>query len=145
MYLLFLGPNSTRFAHAISGPTPSNAPRNDVAPLKIITYRAIKTTGTLVVLCTLVLLCSVVVCCGVVLLLRKIWPLTGLKSPHWLAPWLSWLKRLSGKQELMSSNLIRAFIPLASPITLFSAAARLSKDISKGKPVFNKQVPWCNG
>jgi hypothetical protein len=28
-----------------SGPTPSNAPRNDVAPLKIITYRAIKTTG----------------------------------------------------------------------------------------------------
>jgi hypothetical protein len=27
----------------------SNAPRNDVAPLKIITYRAIKTTGTLIV------------------------------------------------------------------------------------------------
>jgi hypothetical protein len=50
---------------SISGPTPSNAPRNDVAPLKIITYRAIKTTGTLVVLCTRVLLCSVVVCCCV--------------------------------------------------------------------------------
>ncbi len=31
------------------GPTPSNAPRNDVTPLKIITYRAIKTTGTLIV------------------------------------------------------------------------------------------------
>ncbi len=29
------------------GPTPSNAPRNDVAPLKTITYRARKTTGTL--------------------------------------------------------------------------------------------------
>jgi hypothetical protein len=43
----------------------SNAPSNDVAPLKIITYRAIKTTGTLVVLCTRVLLCSVVVCCCV--------------------------------------------------------------------------------
>jgi hypothetical protein len=55
----FQGPKKSRF----SGPTPSNAPRNDVAPLKIITYRAIKTTGTLVVLCTQVLLCSVVVCC----------------------------------------------------------------------------------
>jgi hypothetical protein len=52
-----LGPNGTRFARAISGPkkvsifraTPSNAPRNDVAPLKTITYRAIKTTGTLIV------------------------------------------------------------------------------------------------
>ncbi len=32
------------------GPTPSNAPSNDAAPLKIITYRAIKTTGTLVVI-----------------------------------------------------------------------------------------------
>jgi hypothetical protein len=54
----FLGPNGTRFARAISGPkksrfsghTPSNAPPNDVAPLKIITYRAIKTTGTLIVI-----------------------------------------------------------------------------------------------
>ncbi len=36
-----------------SGPTPSNAPRNDVAPLKTITYRAIKTTGTLIVSNTL--------------------------------------------------------------------------------------------
>jgi hypothetical protein len=35
------GPKKSRF----SGPTPSNAPHNDVAPLKIITYRAIKTTG----------------------------------------------------------------------------------------------------
>jgi hypothetical protein len=32
------------------GPTPSNAPRNDVARLKTITYRAIKTTGTLIVI-----------------------------------------------------------------------------------------------
>jgi hypothetical protein len=32
------------------GPTPSNAPRNDVALLKTITYRAIKTTGTLIVI-----------------------------------------------------------------------------------------------
>jgi hypothetical protein len=39
------GPKKSRF----SGPTSSNAPRNDVAPLKIITYRAIKTTGTLIV------------------------------------------------------------------------------------------------
>jgi hypothetical protein len=31
------------------GPKWSNAPRNDVAPLKTITYRAIKTTGTLIV------------------------------------------------------------------------------------------------
>jgi hypothetical protein len=41
----FQGPKKSRF----SGPTPSNAPRNDVAPLKTITYRAIKTTGTLIV------------------------------------------------------------------------------------------------
>jgi hypothetical protein len=42
----FQGPKKSRF----SGPTPSNAPRNDVAPLKISTYRAIKTTGTLIVI-----------------------------------------------------------------------------------------------
>jgi hypothetical protein len=42
----FQGPNKSRF----SGPTPSHAPRNDVAPLKTITYRAIKTTGTLLVI-----------------------------------------------------------------------------------------------
>jgi hypothetical protein len=41
----FQGPKKSQF----SGPTPSNAPRNDVAPLKIITYLAIKTTGTLIV------------------------------------------------------------------------------------------------
>jgi hypothetical protein len=40
----FQGPKKSRF----SGPTPSNAPRNDVAPLKIIMYRAIKTTVTLI-------------------------------------------------------------------------------------------------
>jgi hypothetical protein len=39
------GQKKSRF----SGPTPSNAPRNDVAPLKTIMYRAIKTTGTLIV------------------------------------------------------------------------------------------------
>jgi hypothetical protein len=33
----FQGPKKSRF----SGPTPSNAPRNDVAPLKTIMYRAI--------------------------------------------------------------------------------------------------------
>jgi hypothetical protein len=55
MYLLFLWRGT--------GPTPSYAPSNDVAPLKIIMYRATKTTGTLEVLCTQVLLCSVVVCC----------------------------------------------------------------------------------
>ncbi len=41
------GPKKSRF----SGPT-SNAPRNDVAPLKTNTYRAIKTTGTLIVIST---------------------------------------------------------------------------------------------
>jgi hypothetical protein len=41
----FQGPKKSRF----SGPTPSNATRNDVAPLKTITYRAIKTTGTLII------------------------------------------------------------------------------------------------
>jgi hypothetical protein len=63
-----LGPKKSRF----SGPTPSNAPSNDVAPLKIIMYRAIKTTGTLVVLCTRVLLCNVVVCCCVLLCVREV-------------------------------------------------------------------------
>ncbi len=41
----FQGPKKSRF----SGPIPSNAPRNDVALLKTITYRAIKATGTLIV------------------------------------------------------------------------------------------------
>ncbi len=53
----FLGPNGNRFARAISGPKkvsifrahPFQYPFNDVAPLKIITYCAIKTTGTLIV------------------------------------------------------------------------------------------------
>jgi hypothetical protein len=44
----FQGPKKSRF----SGPNPSNAPRNDVALLKTITYRAIKTTGTLLVITT---------------------------------------------------------------------------------------------
>jgi hypothetical protein len=38
------GPKKSRF----SVPTPSNAHRNDVAPLKIIAYHAIRTTGTLI-------------------------------------------------------------------------------------------------
>jgi hypothetical protein len=42
----FQGPKMPRFL----GPTPSNAPRNNVAPLKTITYRAIKTTGTFIVI-----------------------------------------------------------------------------------------------
>ncbi len=42
--LPFQGQKKSRF----SGPTPSSAPRNDVARLKTITYRAIKTTGTLI-------------------------------------------------------------------------------------------------
>jgi hypothetical protein len=46
----FQGPKKSRF----SGPTPSYAPRNDVAPLKIITYCAIKTTGTLIVILSFV-------------------------------------------------------------------------------------------
>jgi hypothetical protein len=41
----FQGPKKSRFSEH----TPSNAPRNDVALLKTITYRAIKTTGTLIV------------------------------------------------------------------------------------------------
>jgi hypothetical protein len=44
-FVPFQGPKKSRF----SGPTPSNAPCNDVAPLNIITYGAIKTTGTLIV------------------------------------------------------------------------------------------------
>jgi hypothetical protein len=54
-----------RGATSLRGPTLSNAPGNDVVPLKINTYHAIKTTGTLVVLCNRVLLCSDVVCCCV--------------------------------------------------------------------------------
>ncbi len=41
--------HSCHFKSQFSGPTLSNAPRNDVARLKTITYRAIKTTGTLIV------------------------------------------------------------------------------------------------
>jgi hypothetical protein len=49
----FLGQNGTRLARAISGPTPSNASRNDVALLKTITYCVKKTTGTLIVISSL--------------------------------------------------------------------------------------------
>ncbi len=45
-----------------SGPTPSNAPCNDVAPLKTIMYRAIKTTGTLIVIVDVAGICYQ--CCG---------------------------------------------------------------------------------
>jgi hypothetical protein len=45
MALASLVPKKSQF----SGPTPSNAPCNDVAPLKTIMYRTIKTTGTLIV------------------------------------------------------------------------------------------------
>ncbi len=44
----FFGPWNGTSESRFSGPTPSNAPRNDVASLKTITYRAIKTTGTLI-------------------------------------------------------------------------------------------------
>jgi hypothetical protein len=81
----FQGPKKSRF----SGPTPSNAPSNDVAPLKIITYQAIKTTGTLVVLCTRVLLCSVVVCCGV-----GHWKGWALKIETFLGPEMARTKRV---------------------------------------------------
>ncbi len=43
--MLFQGPKKSQF----SGPTPSNASRNDVAPHKTITYCDIKTTDTLIV------------------------------------------------------------------------------------------------
>jgi hypothetical protein len=46
----FEGCNIITRAQGFSGPTPSNAPRNAVALLKTITYRAIKTTGTLIVI-----------------------------------------------------------------------------------------------
>ncbi len=41
----FQGPKKSQF----SGPTPSNGPCNDATLLKTFTYRAIKTTGTLIV------------------------------------------------------------------------------------------------
>ncbi len=58
------GPNGTRFTRHFraqksldfQGPPPSNAPRNDVALLKTITYRAIKTTGILKVIKCLMLI-----------------------------------------------------------------------------------------
>ncbi len=46
---------ATSLQGALEGPTPSNAPSNDVA----LSISAIKTTGTLVVLCTRVLLLCV--------------------------------------------------------------------------------------
>ncbi len=93
----FQGPKKSR----CSGPTPSNAPRNDVARLKTITYRAIKTTATLVVLCTRVLLCSVVGVCSCVLLCEEVFRGGGgwQASPsHYSvgAVWLIRVQRSSG-------------------------------------------------
>ena len=48
--LTFLGPNGTRFARAISGPEKVSIFRVHPPLLKTITYRAIKTTGTLIVI-----------------------------------------------------------------------------------------------
>ncbi len=49
LYLMVLK-GATSLLGALEGPNPTNAPRNDVAPLKTITYRAIKTTGTIIVI-----------------------------------------------------------------------------------------------
>jgi hypothetical protein len=87
-----------------------------------LSISAIKTTGTLVVLCTRVLLCSVVVC-WCVLLCVVVCKRGGEASLHlccvrrysgagrWLAglPLSLPLQRLSSKQEIMSSNLVRCF------------------------------------
>jgi hypothetical protein len=51
----FLGPEMTREKRVLFGP-------KKVEPSKPLSISAIKTTGTLVVLCTRVLLCGVVVC-----------------------------------------------------------------------------------
>jgi hypothetical protein len=63
-----LGPKKSRF----SGPTPSNAPSNDVALLKTIKYNRHKNNWYIgsfmypsaVVYCCVLLLCVVVCCCG---------------------------------------------------------------------------------
>ncbi len=52
----FLGPEMARAKRVPFGPK-----KVEVAALKTLSISAIKTTGTLVVLCTRVLLCSVVV------------------------------------------------------------------------------------
>jgi hypothetical protein len=54
----FLGPEMARAKRVPFGPKDGFFGPN---------WRAIKTTGTLVVFCTRVLLCSVVLCCGVLL------------------------------------------------------------------------------
>jgi hypothetical protein len=49
-YIMYQYQYQYRSCHFRAQKSPlSNAPHNDVAPLKIITYRAIKTTGTLIV------------------------------------------------------------------------------------------------
>jgi hypothetical protein len=67
-----LGPKKSRF----SGPTPSNAPSNDVALLKTIKYKRLKNNWYIgsfyVPECCCVLLCTVVVCCCLLLCVRGV-------------------------------------------------------------------------